>query len=77
MKELIKKLIAWFTFTAIPALKLWFAMNWMIVVNYAIIFVAYSIVYNVPQVVFAEFLLGIWLFASAAIGGYKWFTKKK
>lgn len=57
-------------------IKAWFKKNWMIVVNYLVIFTAYSLVYD-KGVVLAEVLLGLWLFASAAIGGYKWFTRKK
>jgi hypothetical protein len=77
MKNLWTKLITWLTTVAVPAVKTWFAKNWMIVANYLIIFVAYSIIYGKQGVVGAEVLLGLWLFASAAIGGYKWFTKKK
>jgi hypothetical protein len=58
-------------------LKAWFKKNWMIVVNYLIIFISYSIIYGKEGVVGAETLLGLWLFASAAYGGYKLFMKKK
>ena len=50
--------------------------NWTIIINYLIIFISYSIVYNHPEVVWAEFLLGIWLFVSAGFGLYKWFMGK-
>ena len=73
---MIEKLKTWLK-KAGTALKLWFVKNWMIVSNYLIIFIAYSIIYGKEGVVGAEVLLGLWLFASAAIGGYKWFTKPK
>lgn len=57
-------------------LKLWFIKNWFIIVNYLVIFIAYSIIYGVEGVGFAEVLLGLWLFVSAAYGGYKLFMKK-
>lgn len=57
-------------------LKSWFLKNWFIIVNYLVIFIAYSIIYGVEGVVFAELLLGLWLFVSVAYGGYKWFMKK-
>ncbi|MFA5207285.1 MAG: hypothetical protein WC428_01270 [Candidatus Paceibacterota bacterium] len=77
LKALWKKIWTWITTVAIPAVKAWFIKNWMIVLNYLIIFIAYSIIYGKDGVVGAEVLLGLWLFASAAIGGWKWFTKKK
>jgi hypothetical protein len=58
-------------------IKDWFKKNWMIVVNYLVIFLAYSICYGKDGVVGAEVLLGLWLFASAAYGMYKIFMKKK
>ena len=58
-------------------LKTWFLKNWFVIVNYLVIFVSYSIIYGKDGVVFAELLLGLWLFTSVAYGGYKWFTKKK
>lgn len=69
MKEKIKAI--W------EKLKAWFKKNWMIVVNYLIIFISYSIIYGKDDVVGAEALLGLWLFASAAYGMYKIFMKKK
>lgn len=57
--------------------KAWFLKNWLLVVNYLVIFLAYSNVYEKEGVLFAEVLLGLWLFVSAAYGGYKWFMKKK
>jgi hypothetical protein len=58
-------------------LKTWFKKNWMIVVNYLIIFISYSIIYGKDGVVGAEVLLGLWLFASAAYGTYKFFIESK
>jgi len=69
MKEKIKAI--W------EKLKAWFKKNWMIIVNYLIIFISYSIIYGKDGVVGAEALLGLWLFASAAYGMYKIFMKKK
>lgn len=61
----------------IDKIKAWFLKNWFMVVNYLVIFIAYSIVYDKEGVTVAELLLGLWLFFSAAYAGYKWFTKKK
>lgn len=61
----------------IEKIKAWFKKNWMIVLNYLIIFISYSIIFGKEGVVGAEVLLGLWLFASAAYGAYKWFMKKK
>lgn len=58
-------------------IKSWFKKNWMIVVNYLVIFIAYSIIYGKDDTLLAEALLGLWLFISAAYGAYKWFIKKK
>lgn len=60
----------------IEKIKAWFGKNWMIVVNYLVIFISYSNIYGKDGVVFAEVLLGLWLFASAAYGMYKLFMKK-
>jgi len=57
-------------------IKAWFIKNWFFVVNYLVIFISYSIIYDVEGVVFAELLLGLWLFASAAYGAYKLTMKK-
>jgi hypothetical protein len=57
-------------------LKLWFLKNLFIIINYLVIFIAYSIIYGVDGVGFAEVLLGLWMFASVAYGGYCWFNKK-
>jgi hypothetical protein len=58
-------------------IKSWFIKNWFIIINYLVIFIVYSIIYGVKGVGFAEMLLGLWLFASAAYGGYKLFMKKQ
>jgi hypothetical protein len=57
-------------------LKNWFKKNWFIVVNYLVIFIAYSNVYEKEGTVLAEVLLGLWLFASAAYGIYKLTIRK-
>lgn len=54
--------------------KTWFLKNWLLIVNYIVIFVAYSIVYD--KNTWAELILGLWLFVSAAYGMYKWFIGK-
>ncbi|MBN1214173.1 MAG: hypothetical protein JXA99_01900 [Candidatus Lokiarchaeota archaeon] len=56
-------------------IKNWFIKNWFMIVNYLIIFSAYSIVYGKLDI--ASVLLGLWLFVSVAYAGYKWFIKKK
>jgi hypothetical protein len=59
--------------------KTWLITNWFTIVNYIVIFIVYSLIYGKDGVGFAELLLGLWLFTSAAYGGYKWFmssTKK-
>jgi len=56
--------------------KIWFLENWFTIVNYLVIFISYSIIYGKEGVVFAEVLLGLWLFASASYGLYKLFMKK-
>lgn len=57
-------------------IKTWFIKNWMIVINYLVIFIAYSIIFGKDGVVWAELLLGLWLFVSFAYGLYKWVMKK-
>lgn len=77
MIEKIKKLLAqlklWFTSKMLP----WLKKNWMVIVNYLVIFIAYSIVYGHDGVVVAETLLGLWLFVSAAYAAYKFLVPKK
>jgi hypothetical protein len=77
MKNLWKELVAWVNTKALPWLKAFWLKNWFMILNYVVIFIAYNIVYDKPQVVFAELLLGLWIFASIGIGAYKWFTRKK
>lgn len=57
-------------------IKAWFIQNWFIIVNYLVIFISYSVIYGKDGVVFAEVLLGLWLFVSAAYGLSKLFIKK-
>ena len=76
MKKLWKQFMAWLNGKALPLLKAFWLENWFMIINYFVIVVAYNIVYNHPEVVFAEFLLGIWIFASIAIKAFKWFMKK-
>jgi len=55
---------------------IWFKTNWFMIVNYIIIVVSYSIIYGNDAAIFAETLLGLWIFVSIAYGGYKIFIKK-
>lgn len=78
LKEFLQKLFApqpeppkWWL-----AVKAWFKKNWMTLVNYLVIIIAYSNIYGKDGVVFAEVLLGLWLFASAAYGMFKLFSGK-
>lgn len=57
-------------------LKNWFKKNWFIVVNYLVIIISYSNVYEKKGTILAEVLLGLWLFVSAAYGMYKLTMKK-
>jgi len=57
-------------------LKAWFVKNWMIVVNYLVIVLVYNNVYGKEGVLFSEVLMGLWIFASIAYGGYKWFISR-
>jgi hypothetical protein len=73
--KILENLKAWLK-AVLLKLKTWFLKNWMTVVNYLVILIAYSIIYGKPGVVFAELLLGLWMFVSLAYGAYKLFTKK-
>lgn len=82
MKKLWLEIKEWFLVKALPWLntlwlkfKAWVIKNWFMIVNYIIIIVSYSIIYGHPDVVFAEVLLGLWLFFSVGYAGYKWFIK--
>ncbi len=71
MKTLWEKFVAWFL--AKP--WAWFKKHWMVVVNFIVIFLAYNNVYDKPGVVFAEVLLGLWLFTCGAYALYTIFKK--
>jgi len=82
MKNLWEKIKAWLLakwaiikawFIAKPLA--WFKKNWMVVVNYLVILLAYNNIYGKEGVVGAEVLLGLWIFASAAYGLFKLFSK--
>jgi hypothetical protein len=73
--KILENLKAWLL-RVLLKLKIWFPKNWMTVVNYLVIFIAYSIIYGKPGVVWAEVLLGLWIFVSLAYGLYKLFIKK-
>jgi len=84
MKKLWEKIKAWFLQKALPWLKelwlkikTWFKKNWFMFVNYVVIVLAYNNIYGKEGVVGAEVLLGLWIFASIAYAGWKWFNKKK
>ena len=59
----------------IEKIKAWFIVNWLLIVNYLVIFIAYSTIYDKDGLIWTETLLGLWLFISAAYGGYKLFKK--
>jgi hypothetical protein len=84
MKNLWNKFVAWLLakwtafkawFVAKPLV--WFKKNWMIVVNYLVILLAYNNIYGKEGVVGAEVLLGLWIFVSIAYAGWKWFNKPR
>jgi len=56
--------------------KNWVIKNWFYIVNYAVVFFAYTDITGKEDVVWADFLLGFWIFISIGIIGYKIFTKK-
>ena len=72
MKKLWEKIKTWFMQKALP----WLKKNWMIIVNYLVIILAYNNVYGKDGVILAETLLGLWIFVSIGYAGWKWFTKK-
>ena len=74
MKNLWEKIKAWLL-AKWAVLKVWFKANWMVVVNYLVILLAYNNVYGKEGTGFAEVLLGLWIFVSAAYGLYKLFSK--
>ena len=84
MKKLWKKFVAWLL-AKLTALKAWFIAkpwawfkkNWFMIVNYLVIILAYSNIYDKDGVVWAEVLLGLWIFASIGYAGWKWFNKPK
>ena len=75
MKNLLMMIKAWLVKVGL-SLKVWSVANWFMIVNYVIILASYNIVYDHDDVRYAELLLGLWIFASVAYGGYKWFIKK-
>jgi len=48
---------------------------WKFLLNYSIIIIAYSNIYDKPNVLLAETLLGLWLFASVSYLIYTFFKK--
>lgn len=72
LKKLLKQLKLW----VVSKLWPWFKKYWMVVVNYLVIFISYSIIYN-KGVEVAETLLGLWMFASVAYAAYKYLVPKK
>jgi len=73
MKKLWEKIKAWFVNKPLA----WMMKNWFVFVNYLVIVLAYNNVYGKDGVVLAEALLGLWIFASIAYCGWKWFNKPK
>ncbi len=79
-----EKIKIWWNTKALPWLKklglrllTWFKKHWMVIVNFIVIFLAYNNVYDKPGVVFAEVLLGLWLFVCGAYALYKLFSKQQ
>jgi len=70
-----EKIKEWFL-KSYGVVKGWFLKNWLLIVNYIVIFLSYSITYGHDDVVFANVLLGLWLFVSIAYAGYNWFKNK-
>lgn len=77
LKELWLKFKTWVLQKALPWLKAFVLKHWFMIINYFVIVVAYDIIYGKDDVIWAELLLGLWIFASLGIAGYKWFTKPK
>ena len=83
MKKLWEKIKIWLL-AKWTALKVWFVAkplvwlkkNWMIIVNYLVIALAYNNIYGKDGVVFTEVLLGLWIIVSIGYAGYKLFVKK-
>ena len=72
LKNLWNKFIIWLKTKLLP----WFKKNWFMFINYIVIILAYNNVYNKEGVGVSEVLLGLWIFASIAYAGFKWFMKK-
>jgi len=83
MKKLWEKILAWLQ-AKWNAFKTWFLgkpltwlkKNWMVLVNYLVIVLAYNNVYGKDGVLFTEVLLGLWIFASVVSAVYYIFIKK-
>ena len=65
MKDLLEKVKAWFTLTALP----WVKKEWLQLVNVFVLLVAYG--KSEPGQ--GETILGLWLFVLAAYFGFKLF----
>ena len=70
-----KKIKTWFLKNCV-VVKGWFIKNWLLIMSYVVIFLSYSITYGYDDVVFANVLLGLWLFISIGYAGYNWFKSK-
>ena len=77
MKKLWEKFVAWLKTVVLPWAKAFVLKHWFMIINYFVIVVAYDIIYGKDDVIWAELLLGLWIFASIGIAGYRWFTKPK
>jgi hypothetical protein len=51
--KILENLKAWLK-AVLLKLKTWFLKNWMTVVNYLVILIAYSIIYGKPGVVYLQ-----------------------
>ena len=76
MKKLWEKIKAWFI-KIFGIIKTWFIKNWLLFVNYLVVFISYSIIYGHEDVVWAELLLGLWIFVSIGYAGWKIFMTPK
>ena len=51
--------------------------NWFLIINYLVIIISYSNVYDKDDLLGTEALLGLWIFVSVAYGGWKWFSRPR
>ncbi len=71
LAKLWNQVKTWFMTKILP----WLKENWAVFGSYVVIFIAYTIVYGHDDVVWAELILALWMFASVAYVGFKLFFK--